>query len=237
MARAVGGIVAGCMGRGAAVVASLIGGVGWGAAIVAILIGCVGWGRTGTLIGCVGWRRAAVVGVLIGRVRSRRAAVVGVLIGCVACGRIGFASIETDGASADALDRAARCDRLVACGPMGNAPCCDSKPVPGGTFLRGYDVAADMMFADMTSPATVSSFRLDTYEVTVGRFRQFVEAGMGTQLSPPAPGAGAHGNIPNSGWDSAWNPSLAADTSALRAALQCNPSYYTWSDAPGNNEN
>jgi formylglycine-generating enzyme required for sulfatase activity len=51
----------------------------------------------------------------------------------------------------------------------------------------------------MSYPATVADFYLDKYEITVGRFRQFVNAGMGTQASPPAAGAGAHSLITGSG--------------------------------------
>jgi hypothetical protein len=53
------------------------------------------------------------------------------------------------------------------CGPGDNADCCASSVVPGGTFNRGNDASY---------PATVSTFRLDTYEITVGRFRTFVAA-------------------------------------------------------------
>lgn len=42
--------------------------------------------------------------------------------------------------------------------------------VPGGTFLRSYD---GVTFMDDGYPATVSAFKLDTYEVTVARFRVF----------------------------------------------------------------
>jgi formylglycine-generating enzyme required for sulfatase activity len=111
--------------------------------------------------------------------------------------------------------------------------------VPGGTFYRGYDVATDGMFTNMTNPATVSDFRLDTYEITVGRFRQFVNAGMGTQASPPMPGAGArtlNGMADQGGWDPAWNASLAADTAALVAAVSCSAMYQSWTNAPGANE-
>ena len=113
-----------------------------------------------------------------------------VLVGLVGCGRVGFDVAAT----ADAGDgrQAVSCETLApTCGPMGDAPCCDSPTVVGGTFYRGYDVAADLAYTDMSHPATVSNFRLDTYEVTVGRFRQFVAAGQGTQASPPAAGAGA----------------------------------------------
>jgi formylglycine-generating enzyme required for sulfatase activity len=67
----------------------------------------------------------------------------------------------------------------------------------------------------MTAPATVSDFRLDTYEVTVGRFRAFVNAGKGTTATAPAANAGAHPKIVGSGWDTTWNSSLATNTAAL----------------------
>jgi formylglycine-generating enzyme required for sulfatase activity len=96
------------------------------------------------------------------------------------------------------------------------------------------------MFTNMGNPATVSDFYLDKYEVTVARFRAFVIAGMGTQRNPPAAGAGAHASIANSGWDSSWNTSLPADATALKASLtNCEPGkpVWTWTDAPGGNDN
>jgi formylglycine-generating enzyme required for sulfatase activity len=96
------------------------------------------------------------------------------------------------------------------------------------------DRATDGTFADTASPATISTFRLDRYEVTVARFRQFVMAGQGTQQNPPATGAGAHPNIANSGWNAAWNANLRVDTAALLAALKCDS---IWTDSPGANDN
>src|SRR5262245_7078988 len=160
-----------------------------------------------------------------------------VVAALAACGRLGFDRLDDGGAQGAGDAAAPACERLMNCGPQGNAPCCESVLVPGGMFLRGYDVAADVAYTDMTHPATVSSFRLDTYEVTVGRFRQFVEAGMGTQTNPPAAGAGAHAMIANSGWDPSWNGELAADTAALRAALVCNAAFTTWTDATAGREN
>jgi formylglycine-generating enzyme len=122
------------------------------------------------------------------------------------------------------------------CGPAGSEDCCASPTVPGGTFYRSYDVAADGMYPDMGYPATVSAFALDRYEVTVGRFRAFVEAGAGTQARPPATGAGAHASIPGSGWDPSWDGALVADAAALAAALACDATYQTWTDAPGPTE-
>lgn len=71
----------------------------------------------------------------------------------------------------------------------------------------------------------VSEFHLDTFEVTVGRFRVFVEQYEG----PPEPGAGAHPRIPDSGWDEAWNNEIAPDATLLAEALICDPQFGTWS--------
>jgi formylglycine-generating enzyme required for sulfatase activity len=79
----------------------------------------------------------------------------------------------------------------------------------------------------------VSDFRLDDFEVTVSRFRSFVQAGLGTQLQPPAGGAGAHPKIANSGWSSSDDTLLTANTTALKTALaSCASGSSTWSDLP-----
>lgn len=122
------------------------------------------------------------------------------------------------------------------CGPADSDDCCAASAVPGGTFYRSYDVAIDGMFPDTSHPATVSSFTLDRYEVTVGRFRAFVAAGAGTRARPPATGTGAHPEIPDSGWDPSWNSELVVDAAALATALQCDATNQTWTDAPGPNE-
>jgi len=88
----------------------------------------------------------------------------------------------------------------------------------------------------MSYPATVSSFRLDKYEVTVGRFRAFVQAGMGTQSNPPVVSAGAHPNIVGSGWETSWNANLAADQAALVAAIKCDSRDQMWTDTPAGDE-
>jgi len=141
-------------------------------------------------------------------------------------------------AGSDAADATfPSCTGLSAtCGPAGTADCCTSPSVTGGSFFRSYDIASDGMYPSTSYPATVSAFRLDKYEVTVGRFRQFVEAGMGTQLNPPAAGTGAHVRIAGSGWDASWNGSLVANTAALTAAVKCDPAHQTWTDAMGANE-
>jgi formylglycine-generating enzyme required for sulfatase activity len=96
----------------------------------------------------------------------------------------------------------------VTCGAT-NENCCVSPTVSGGSFFRD---------TTNTYPATVDTFALDKYEVTVGRFRKFVAAYKG----PPANGAGIHPLIAGSGWQSpAWNGSIAADATALATAVTC----------------
>jgi formylglycine-generating enzyme required for sulfatase activity len=181
------------------------------------------------------WRDTMTV-VLASRVLVASVAV-------AACGRFRFDPLGTgtgdangDGTTADAPSMLSCLGLAPTCGPAGTSSCCGSPLVPGGTFYRSYDDGTDGMFPNMMYPATVSSFRLDTYEVTVGRFRQFVNAGMGTQQSPPSFGAGAHSQIPGSGWDPTWNASLAADTAALIAAVKCDATYQTWTDTAGAND-
>jgi formylglycine-generating enzyme len=144
-----------------------------------------------------------------------------------------------DDASPDGPPQTASCVGLTTnCGASSNDDCCSTAmTVPGGTFFRAYDVATDAMFSTMNAPATVSSFKLDKYEVTVGRFRQFVNAGYGTKAKPPVNGSGGHPNLVSSGWDSAWVQFLPDDTLALKAFLPCDGARSTWSDAPGAKEN
>lgn len=122
------------------------------------------------------------------------------------------------------------------CGADGNDSCCDSPELPAGSYDRSYDLAGDVLSGAPTYRATISPFRLDRYEVTVGRFRAFVDARMGTQATPPLAGAGAHPNIAGSGWNASWNDALEVDTSALLAALTCESQYPIWTDTAGGNE-
>lgn len=92
------------------------------------------------------------------------------------------------------------------CGPAGNEDCCTTLPVPGGSIGAG------------ASKWTVSPYRLDKYEITVGRMRTFLASkGWNLRGNPPAPGAGAHAKIPGSGWLSTWNDRLPAGNTAALA--------------------
>lgn len=140
------------------------------------------------------------------------------------------------------------------CSGMGNdcvdngtpASCCNAKLVAGGTFPMGrcglpgtgcsdeyshFGVGEDSPEHDVT----VGDFYLDTFEVTVGRFRKFVEQYTSTA---PEEGAGAHPLIENSGWRGAWNSKLPADGSSLIGLLKCRPDLQiqTWTDSVGTNE-
>lgn len=124
---------------------------------------------------------------------------IALIIGLVACSYPPLSEFGSiDAAPSDALSSDAAlaqpflsCASLPAtCGVSGNDNCCTSLEIPAGSYYRSYDLAGDGKFGDNTYPAAVSKFRLDKYEVTVGRFRAFVNAGMGTQMNPPVSGAG-----------------------------------------------
>jgi formylglycine-generating enzyme required for sulfatase activity len=66
--------------------------------------------------------------------------------------------------------------------------------VPGATYDRAY-TRTDAGLSGTGSPATVGTFRLDKYSVTVGRFRTFVTAwDNGAGWYPPA-GSGKHTHL------------------------------------------
>lgn len=152
-------------------------------------------------------------------------------------GRCGDTAAIPDGVSLVALSPPSCAGLAATCGPAASESCCAAAAVPGGDFFRGCDLAEDSIYKDSDHPATVSAFVLDRYEVTVGRFRQFVTAGKGTQSGPPGSGTGSHPALPGSGWDSAWNGKLAASAAALTTDVQCDPKYQTWTDGPGANDN
>jgi formylglycine-generating enzyme len=143
-----------------------------------------------------------------------------------------------DGAPADVSGEFLSCKSLTkTCGSAADDNCCNSSALPSGVYYRSYDLAGDPQSGTMNFPATVSEFSLDKYVVTVGRFRAFVQAGMGTQTNPPKQDSGAHVKIPVSGWDVSWNENLPRDISGLMADIKCDATFQTWTDIPGSNEN
>ena len=133
------------------------------------------------------------------------------------------------------LSCAAGGDGLSNCGPGGNQSCCTSLTVPGGTVQL-----------DSTHTATVSDYKLDKYEITVGRFRKFVDAVVAGWT--PTAGSGKHTHLNGGsglsngsggyepGWDVAWNTNLAGTTAAWDSNLLCSAPYQTWTSAAGANE-
>lgn len=114
------------------------------------------------------------------------------------------------------------------CGPAGDEDCCASAVVPGGSYLRAYDAGADRVYRDERHVASIASIALDRFEVSVGRFRAFLDAGRGLASTAPQPGDGAHPWIAGSGWSSAWTPALVASRAALDAGLLDDVAWGTW---------
>jgi sulfatase modifying factor 1 len=130
----------------------------------------------------------------------------------------------------------------TSCGPAGTGDCCESIPIPAGTFTLGRAptdpdnepcTTISCGSDELPVSASVSAFRLDRYEVTVGRFRKFVAAG----APRPAAGSGKHvhlsggGIVNETGWQDSWP--LASD---YDSALACHEEA-TWTPTPGPNEN
>jgi sulfatase modifying factor 1 len=154
-------------------------------------------------------------------------------------------------------------------GGSGTGSCCTSLEVMGGTYYRAYDVddgglpllapdggsfpalAPDGGPTAEADPATLSSFRLDKYLVTVGRFRQFVSAWNGGAGWLPPAGSGKHVHLNGGaglvsagqpgtyepGWLASDDASVAPTSSNLACGLddRGSPSG-TWTLSPGPNE-
>ncbi len=149
---------------------------------------------------------------------------------------------------------------MTNCGPGGSGTesCCTSLEVTGGTYYRTYGnlgphvVAANCGATGEADPATVSAFRLDKYLVTLGRFRQFVNAVLppdgGTGWLPAA-GSGKHAHLNgglglvNAGADDAgvayepgWVATDDVDIAPTNTNLD-NDQYCTWTPSAGGDEN
>jgi formylglycine-generating enzyme required for sulfatase activity len=116
--------------------------------------------------------------------------------------------------------------------------------VTGGTYYRTY-VNSGSGPRDEGDPATVSSFRLDEYLVTVGRFRQFVDAWSGGTGYAPLASSGKHTHLnegrglANGAVAGAYEPGwLAIDDRELAptdAHLACE-AFDTWTPSVGAHE-
>lgn len=132
---------------------------------------------------------------------------------------------------------------MTNCGASSES-CCTSLEVAGGTYNRTYTVGG----GGEADPATVSRFRLDKYEVTVGRFRQFVKAVLppdGGAGWSPSPGSGKHAhlnggnglNATGGGYEPGWVGSDSSNIAPTSENLACVVNDGTWTPSAGNNEN
>lgn len=141
-------------------------------------------------------------------------------------------TVSDSGAASDSAAPASvsrNCAGLApTCGPHHDDDCCASSVLPAGTFFRGYDGQQNL---DQSYPAKVSEFRLDNYEITVGRFRRFA-AIYARYIIPPGAGKNPNDHT-DPGWDPRWNASLPGDWKALEAKLTAYGPYATWSSTAG----
>ncbi len=127
-------------------------------------------------------------------------------------------------------------------GTSGTTDCCATLAVPGNT-LSTFDRDDNPSY-----PATIASFRLDEFEVTVGRFRKFVTALVGGWTPPNGSGIHTHlnsgsglvdsgGTGNEKGWDAAdWNVGLSSLASNPDTEFSSWGSGSTWTHAAGANE-
>lgn len=129
--------------------------------------------------------------------------------------------------------------------PMGRtAEDCGSVGCQTGVGYEGCPVGAS---CDLTNErpehaATVAAFALDKYEVTVSRFRAFLDAydqWHGTAGSPKS-NEGAHPLVADTGWGASWTATstdLPVTAAALKSTLACDSySHNTWTSSVGSNE-
>jgi len=123
------------------------------------------------------------------------------------------------------------------CGPAGDENCCASLTVPEGAFIRSYD---GVDHTDDDYGARLSSFGLDRFEVTVGRFRNFVDAWVDGWR--PSAGAGKHTHLSagsiagETGWDDAWSIVPPSTAGQWNTDLVCNATRAVWTPSAGPND-
>jgi len=133
---------------------------------------------------------------------------------------------------------------LSNCGTSGTESCCTSLQVVGGTFDRTYRNTGSGP-TNEADPATISTFDMDKYKVTVGRFRQFVTAWNGGNGFTPNLGSGRHSylnggeglNATGGGYEPGWQVSDNANIDPTASKLSACYPYSTWTSTPGSNEN
>ncbi|MGH7269770.1 MAG: formylglycine-generating enzyme family protein [Polyangiaceae bacterium] len=208
----------------------------------------------GFLPGCSGGSGAESRSVDAGRVMppSGGGPGSGGSVGCIPVADAGSRSSQGGDSGWEPPSCAAGGPGLTNCG-AGSESCCTSLDVPGGTYYAAYsNLGGDGGPTDESAPATVSSFYLDKYLVTVGRFRQFANA-WDNACWRPSVGSGKHWYVnggkgladegdtqPVPTYERGW---VATDEHFVGASeaymiATCNGSAeVTWTSSPGDHEN
>ena len=128
------------------------------------------------------------------------------------------------------------CRRSPLCGSPEGVSCCAPSDLPGGMFSMGRSLsggdAVDVPNVEELPEhrVQIAPFRLDRFEVTVGRFREFAESWHGEAIPE---GAGAHPRIRGSGWQDEWNDHMPRTSAALIGRLHCAAGEESWRDLGG----
>jgi formylglycine-generating enzyme required for sulfatase activity len=118
--------------------------------------------------------------------------------------------------------------------------CCASLDVPGGVFSMGRsqsgsDASALGIANELPEhPVTLTGFALDKFEVTVARFRRFVQGYDAWRAAGnPKVASGANPNVPGTGWNVAWTSSLPTTAALLTTNVTgCAGASYTSTAGP-----
>jgi formylglycine-generating enzyme required for sulfatase activity len=107
--------------------------------------------------------------------------------------------------------------------------------MPGANFPRSCDYCSCGSVEPQQYPATVGSFSLDAYEVTVGRMHRFLAAYDNGWRPEPGEGKNPRDDEDN-GWDADWGASLPSTALELSDALGSSSCpYATWTPLPNEN--
>jgi sulfatase modifying factor 1 len=116
-------------------------------------------------------------------------------------------AVSADAGSADRRS----CAQPLRCGVEGES-CCTRFVVPAGEFQLGQSNPSPGV------PAFVDSFLLDSYEVTTGRFAEFVrDYAAWRAAGNPIAGAGVYDGQAATGWQERWRTALPANEAELRS--------------------
>ncbi|MEN9578499.1 MAG: hypothetical protein RJA70_1508 [Pseudomonadota bacterium] len=133
---------------------------------------------------------------------------------------------------------AASCEQALLCAQ--GRSCCETRMIPGGPFEMGRGLpgpgSSDAWSLGEASElpereVIVGAFSMDTFEVTVGRFRPFAASYRAwVDSGGLAVGSGAHPLVAASGWQAEWDDLLAQDPVGFSGCAR------TWTPEPGLNE-